>query len=147
MRMSVQLGEVVIERPVEEVFLFISNMENGPRWGRTAATSKDSSGPVSVGTVFLEEADEDGRHVRKVTEVTEFDPPTRFSYTSRYENGVTEQAAITFEPVDGGARVTPAAEVEIPGVPQEQELAFCEEMERAVGALLRSLKEVIESSD
>jgi uncharacterized protein YndB with AHSA1/START domain len=145
--MSIQLGEVFIERPIKEVFLFISNMENGPRWGRTAATSKDSDGPVSVGTVFLEEADEDGRHVRKVTEVTEFDPPTRFSYTSRYENGVSEQAAITFETVDGGTLVTPAAEVEIPGVPQEQESAFSEEMETAVGVLLRSLKEVIESSD
>ena len=147
MRMSVQLGEVFIERPIEEVFLFISNMENGPRWGRTMKTSKDSDGPVSVGTVFLEEAEEDGQQVRKVTEVTEFDPPTRFSYASRYENGVTEQAAITFESVNGGTRVTPAAEVEIPGVPQEQESVFSEEMERVVGVLLRSLKEAIESSD
>lgn len=145
--MSVQLGEVFIERPIEEVFLFISNMENGPRWGRTVATSKDSDGPVSVGTVFLEEAEEDGRQVRKVTEVTEFDPPTRFSYGSRYQNGVTEQAAVSFESIDGGTRVAPAAEVEIPGVPQEQESSFSEEMQKVVGVLLRNLKDVIESSD
>jgi uncharacterized protein YndB with AHSA1/START domain len=147
MRISVRIEGPVINRSIEDVFEFISEMENSPLWGRAAKTTKESDGPVSVGTVFLELAEDDDQQLTKRTEVIEFDPPTRFSYLSRYENGMTELARVTFETVRDGTRVSPEAEVEIPGVPQEQAPTFSQEMKSAVSGLLENLKDVLESPD
>jgi uncharacterized protein YndB with AHSA1/START domain len=145
--MSIRIEGPVINRSIQDVFEFISQMENSPLWGRAAKTNKDSDGPVSVGTVFLELAEDDGQQLTKRTEVIEFDPPTRFSYLSRYENGMTELARVTFETVGDGTRVSPEADVEIPGVPQEQAPTFSQEMRSGVLELLENLKDVLESPD
>lgn len=145
MRMSVQLEGPVIERPIEDVFEFTSNLENSPHWGRTIKTVKDSDGPVSVGTGFREEARIMGRKVKHLSEVTEFGPPTRFSYTNRFENGVTERARITFETVDGGTRLNLAAEVEIGGVAQVLAPFFSLFVKARGGSLLQKLKDTLES--
>ena len=147
MRLSIDLGEVVIDRPIEVVFGFISDMENGPLWGRTTRTTKETDGPVSVGTLFREETRAGEDTLVKQTEVVDCDPLIRFSYTSRYDDGTTEQARISFTSVVGGTRVSPAAEVEIPGVPQDQAQAFSREMETQVRSLLGNLKIVLESPD
>lgn len=145
--MSVRIEGPVINRSIQDVFEFISQMENSPLWGRAVKSTKDSDGPVSVGTVFLELAEDDGQPLSKRTEVIEFDPPTRFSYLSRYENGMTELARVTFETVGDGTRVSPEADVEIPGVPQEQAPTFSQEMRSGVLGLLENLKDVLESPD
>src|SRR5680860_1259758 len=137
MRMSVQLDGPVINRPVEDVFAFVSNFENSPLWGRTIKTVKDSEGPVSVGTVFREEAKIMGRQVKHQSEVSEFEPPTRFFYTNRFENGMTELARITFEKVDGGTRMHLAADVEMVRVPQVLAPFYSLVMKTGVRSLLR----------
>jgi len=145
--MSIRIEGPVINRSIQDVFEFISQMENSPLWGRAAKTTKDSDGPVSVGTVFLELAEDDGQQLTKRTEVIEFDPSTRFSYLSRYENGMTELARVTFETVGDGTRVSPEADVDLPGVPQEQASTFSQEMRSGVLELLENLKDVLESPD
>ncbi len=145
MKMSVRIVGPIVHRPIDAVFEFVSNMENSPLWGRTTETTKTSDGPVEVGTLFLELADDDGRHLPKRTEVIEFDPPTTFSYRSRYDNGMSELARVSFETVGDGVRVIPEAEVEVPGVPQGRASAMSEEMQRMVLGLLENMREVLES--
>ncbi len=42
---------VTIQRPAEDVFAFLADFENIPRWNYAiAATKKTSPGPVGVGT-------------------------------------------------------------------------------------------------
>ena len=147
MRMSIQLDGVVIDRPIEEVFAFVSDFENSPLWGRTIKTVKDSDGPIAVGTTFSEEAKIMGRTMRLESEVTEFDPPTRFFYSNRFENGMSERARFTFESVEGGTRMIPAAEVEMKGVPQMLAPFFAWQMKRLVRSLFKNLKDVLESPD
>ena len=44
---------LVIHRPVEEVFTFVSNYQNSPRWVSGALQhTKVSAGPIGVGTVI-----------------------------------------------------------------------------------------------
>ena len=44
---------LVINRPIEEVFAFISNPENQPRWrAGTLEVARNSSEPLGVGSVF-----------------------------------------------------------------------------------------------
>lgn len=52
MRFYVQL-EVVIERPAADVFDFLANTENAPRWASEfARVEREDSGPIGQGTRF-----------------------------------------------------------------------------------------------
>jgi uncharacterized protein YndB with AHSA1/START domain len=147
MRVLVQLDGPVIKCPIEDVFAFTSNLENSPLWGRTKETVKDSDGPVSVGTVFREEAKILGREVKHQSEITELDPPTKFFYTNRFENGTTERARMTLETVDEGTRVKLVALVEMRRVPQMFAPFFSLFVERRMRSLLEKLKEALEPPD
>jgi uncharacterized protein YndB with AHSA1/START domain len=145
MRMSVQIEGIVIERPIEDVFAFFSDFENSPLWGRTITTVKNADGPVGVGTVFREESKIMGRVLKDQSDVTVFDPPTGISYTSHFENGMSEQARFTFETVDGGTRMNPTADVEVARAPQAFAPIFRWQMKRQVRSLLKNLKDVLEA--
>jgi uncharacterized protein YndB with AHSA1/START domain len=44
---------VIIQRPVEEVFAFLADFENLPKWNDAIVeTTKTSPGPVAVGTTY-----------------------------------------------------------------------------------------------
>jgi uncharacterized protein YndB with AHSA1/START domain len=44
---------VTIRRPVEDVFAFLADFENVPRWNKAILrTRKTSPGPVGVGTTY-----------------------------------------------------------------------------------------------
>jgi hypothetical protein len=47
---------VVINRPVPEVFAFVSDLENDPPWTKSTAVRRTSQGPIGVGTTFVQEA-------------------------------------------------------------------------------------------
>ena len=147
MRMLVQLEGPVISRPIEDVFAFTSNLENSPLWGRTKKTVKDSDGPTSVGTVFREEAKIMGHMVKHQSEVSEFDPATKFSYTNHFENGTTERTRITFETVEEGTRLNVAAEVEMGQIPQVLAPFFARLVEQRMRSLLEKHKAALEPPD
>jgi uncharacterized protein YndB with AHSA1/START domain len=45
--------DLIINRPIREVFVFLSNAENLPRWKATALEVKKSfTGPLGVGSIF-----------------------------------------------------------------------------------------------
>ncbi len=113
MRTSVELEGPIVERSIEDVFAFISNLENSPRWGRTKKTVKDPESPDGVGARFREESRMLGEKVKHQSEIEILDPPTEVSYTNRFENGVIERTRITLESVEGGTRIDIAAEVDI----------------------------------
>lgn len=118
MRTSVELEGPVVDRPIEELFAFVSNLENSPRWGRTRKTVKDPDGPDGVGAVFREEARVLGEKVKHQSEVTRLDPPTEFAYVNRFENGALERTRISLAAVEGGTRIAFFTDVEIDRIPQ-----------------------------
>jgi hypothetical protein len=68
---------VTIRRPVEDVFAFLADFENVPRWNKAILwTRKTSPGPVGVGTTYRQ-----ARTVPSTSEegfeVTGFEPPRR----------------------------------------------------------------------
>ena len=143
---SVRIDELIL-RPVHDVFDFFSNMENSPQWGRSLKTTKESEGPVAVGTVFREESKLMGRSVDLHTVVVECVPPTKFAYTGDFSNGMREHANVTFEAVDGGTRFTLVAEAEMGRVAQFFSSILSRLMQRQVSSLFRNLKSLLESSN
>ena len=147
MRTSVQWEGPVVERPIEDVFAFVGNLENSPKWGRTRKTVRDPNTPDGAGARFLEESRILGQKVKHRSEVTRLDPPRALAYTSRFENGVSERTRITLATVEGGTRLDLAAEVEIEQIPQVLAPLVDLVIKQRMGALAHKLEQTFGPPD
>lgn len=72
-------NRIVIRRPLNEVFRFVSNLENIPKWNNfVTEVMKTSAGPASVGSQFRQTRKTD----HQILQITEFDPPRALTVTS-----------------------------------------------------------------
>ena len=75
-------GEIVIERPIEEVFGLSADARNEPLYNpRILKAEKISAGPIGQGTRFEQTARAIGRTDQMMIEITEYVPPRRLSLT------------------------------------------------------------------
>ena len=96
----------VIDRPIEEVFAFLGDLENNMKWrpGQVEST-KTSPGPIGVGTTYRMINNALGLRLEGEAEVTEYEPNRKF--TSIGKSGFMPIVAQRiFEPIEGGTRVT-----------------------------------------
>jgi uncharacterized protein YndB with AHSA1/START domain len=81
---------VVIDRPIEEVFAFLADGENDPKFSpRVLEIAKTTDGPPGVGTVFASTVKDAGMKTEREFELTEFEPPTRIRWAEVSKNLVT----------------------------------------------------------
>jgi uncharacterized protein YndB with AHSA1/START domain len=102
-------ASVVIDRPIHEVFAFLADGTNDPKFSpRVQHIAKTTDGPIGVGTVFESTVKDAGMKTRRSFELTEFVEPTRIGWTERSKNIVTvPSGGYTFEAVsDTQTRVT-----------------------------------------
>ena len=72
-------NSVTIQRPADEVFAFLADFENIPRWNYAIEeTKKASAGPVGVGTRYHQTRTVPSRNVEGF-EVTVFEPARRLA--------------------------------------------------------------------
>ena len=96
-------GSAVIERPVEEVFAFLADGTNDPKFSpRVLEISKRTDGPVGVGTVFVSRVKDAGMKTEREFEITEFDEPRRIRWKEVSTNLVMAK--------EGGYDLEPAGE-------------------------------------
>ncbi|HSI81785.1 MAG TPA: SRPBCC family protein [Solirubrobacterales bacterium] len=94
-------GQIVIERPVEEVFDFVADERNvyDPR---IVSAEKLTDGPVGGGTRFRSETRGfGGRVVPMLVELRTYERPRRLASTTRAA-GIEIDSALDFEPVPEG---------------------------------------------
>ena len=108
-------GEIVIRRPVEEVFDFVADERNEPRYNpRMVRAEKVTPGAIGVGTRFA--AQMKGRRPIDMTiEFTDFERPHRLASHTRLR-AMEIRGALTFDPVPQGTRMRWAWELEPHGV-------------------------------
>ena len=83
-------GTAVIERPIEEVFAFLADGENDPKFSpRVLEITKASEGPPGVGTVYASTVKDAGMKTKREFKITEFEPPTRIRWAEVSKNIVT----------------------------------------------------------
>ena len=107
---------VVIDRPIDEVFEFVSDVENNSLWQPSFLEGKQtSSGSLGVGTTITTTSRYLGFRMKSDWEVVEFEPNKK--YVAKSISG-REQAkgTWTFEPVANGTRVDLVAEMGISGL-------------------------------
>src|SRR5215207_3141315 len=99
---------VVIERPIEEVFAFLADGENDPKFSpRVQEITKTTDGPPGVGTVYASTVKDAGMTTKREFRLTEFDPPTRIRWAELSKNLVTApEGGYDLTPDGSGTRLT-----------------------------------------
>src|SRR5919202_2998489 len=110
--------EIVIHRPVEEVFDFMADGRNEPQYNpHMLRAEQTSAGPIGRGTRFRTEVMTRGRSMEMAYEITAYERPQRLaSRLSKPLPVMDVQSTETFEPARGGTRMRWVWDVEPRGV-------------------------------
>ncbi len=134
-----------INRPVEDVFAFVSNSENLPRWRATALEVKKTfEGPPGVGGVFKGRYAFLGRQFEGDLVITAHEPNR--TYAAKLAAGPFPlETRYTLEPSEGGTRLNFVAEGEPGGFFKLAEPLVVSLAKRSYEADLHNLKEMLEA--
>lgn len=136
---------LVINRPIAEVFAFISNGENLPRWrAATLEISKISSEPTRVGSKFRGRFAFLGRPFEGNLEVIAHEPIRSYA-TRMVEGPFPLEARYSLEPVEGGTQLTLVIDGEPGGFFKLAEPLVVRLAKRSYESDLQNLKEMLEA--
>jgi hypothetical protein len=98
-------GEIVINRPVDEVFDFVADARNEPRYNpRMLRAEKLTPGPIGLGTRFRDEIKSMGRPAEITIEIIGYERPRRLT-DSIGMSTMEIRGGLTFDPVPAGTRM------------------------------------------
>ncbi len=136
---------VVINRPTEEVFAFVADIEKMSQWMSELVEAKQTSeGPVGVGTTVNAVANVLGRRAENIQEVTEYEPNSKFAIKSA-SGPVASKDEFTFESVAGGTKVTRVTEAELGGFFKLAEPLVARMLRRQFETNFANLKDLLEA--
>lgn len=137
---------ITIERSPHDVFVFVSDLENVPKWNYAIVeTQKTSDGPVRVGTTYRQVRALPSRS-EETLHVTELEPDRRFVVHGRlgpFEGTLTYE----FEDVGGRTRLTNKADIEGRGIKRLAAPIVSGRVRDAVTANLETLKRLLEGKE
>lgn len=108
-------GELVINRPIDEVFDFVADEQNEPRYNpRIRRAEQLSPGPIGRGTRFRAEAVTLGRTVGMTIEYTAYERPRRLA-SSIHMAAADILGTLRFDPVPSGTRMSWSWEMRLRG--------------------------------
>ncbi len=108
-------GEIIIGRPVEDVFDFVADECNEPRYNaQMRSAEKISQGPIGLGTRYRAEVVSGRQVVPMAIEVTGFERPRMLASTTRMSS-MDVRYALTFDPVSQGTRMRWEGDVKLKG--------------------------------
>jgi uncharacterized protein YndB with AHSA1/START domain len=140
-------GEIVINRPVEEVFDFVADERNEPRYNpRMPRVEKLSPGPVGLGSRFRAEMRTRPRPMEMTTEFTGYERPRRLASTTRMSR-MDIRGTLSFDPVPGGTRMRWSWELEPHGLLQLMTPLASPIGARGERAIWTSLKRLLEAQE
>lgn len=137
---------VEIDRPVEEVFTYVSDVGNYPEWmAHVVDVQTRTSAPPQRGERFVVAIRSVGRRFETPFERTSYEAHRRC--TDRAVGGPIpgQRWHSTFQEVPGGTRVTRAVEVESRGLLRLLEPLQKRAVERQLAEDLQTLKHVVEA--
>lgn len=137
-------ASIVINRPVEEVFSYLMDVNNWPEWTGFPELEQTSEGPVGVGTTFRGVSEFLGRSGEWTSEVTAYEPNRKFQQKIIWGSMSIEQSSI-FEPVEGGTKYTQIGEGETGGIFKMATPVVNRMMKKQLESNLAKLKEVLEA--
>ena len=134
-----------INRPLQEVFDFMTNPANFAQWQNGTKSAKwASNDPVGVGSIFNSVGEMMGREMKMDLEITQWSPPTVWGIKG--QSGPMKFEAISkFESKDGGTQVTQTFEGEVGGLFSIAEGLAIKQLQKQVENDGNTLKKVLEA--
>ncbi len=134
---------VMIRRPIEQVFGFLADFENIPRWNYAIVeTRKVSQGPVGVGTIYQQVRSVPSRSEEHF-EVTAHNPPRHLEIQGQL-GPFPSRLSYALDAVPAGTRVTNSVKLDLRGPSRVLGPVAVPRVRDAVAANLRELKELLE---
>jgi len=133
----------VVQRPPADVFAFLADAENDPRWRPGVMDISRASGE-GVGARYKQGMKGPmGRRIAADIEITELRPNELIVFRA-VEGPVRPTGRYELTPADGGTQVRFVLEAEVSGIKRLMSPMVQKQMDREVGNLER-LKQVLES--
>ena len=134
---------LTIRRPVEDVFAFLADFENVPKWNYAIVeTTKVSPGPVGVGTTYQQIRSAPSRS-EEAFEVTVFEPASRLEVRGGL-GPFTARVSYLLEPAGSGTTLTNAVDLRSSGLLTLVAPLATSRVKHAVAANLDTLKQLLE---
>jgi len=106
---------IVIDRPIEELFAFLPDLENDVKWRSEWVEAVNTSGDsLGVGATFRLTSEFLGRRIPTVYEVIEYEPDRSAAWKTM-SGPLPLIFRRTFERLEGGTRVATRYEAEVGG--------------------------------
>ena len=140
---------ITIERPLDQVWDFLTNLENTPKWDiGVRETRVTSQGLAGLGTTFQNIGPFLGRESVRDYEVTTYDPQRKVSVTLRTPSKVIRRAEVTyaFDAVPNGTRLTFVGLIEFAGMFKVLQPIITRRAEEDGRGDLANLKKLLETA-
>src|SRR5215211_1456708 len=112
---NLDLG-TLIDRPVKDVFAFVSDLNNMSKWNSAVVSLQQvTPGDVGVGTKFKSVGEMMGRRIEGEVQVTSYEPDTKTGFQMN-AGPMQINVTISFKPVGTGSKVSLNAEGNPAGV-------------------------------
>jgi hypothetical protein len=137
--------EIVINRPIEEVFDFMADGRNEPHYNPHMLRAEQMpTGPIGRGTQFRTELTTNGRSMEMIYEITAYERPYRLAART-IKGPIDVQGTETFAPVPAGTRMRWVWEMEPHGVFKLMSPLIARGSRQNLGALLATIKRLLEA--
>jgi uncharacterized membrane protein len=136
---------ITINRPVNEVFAFVSNMENGPKWQpELSEVRRITKGPVKIGSQFSSARIIMGQKLETIIEFVAYEPNSKYTIKSISGPLPFEQTTL-FESTAEGTKLTTKIELFPSGDMAQAEPMLAETLKQEMETDFDGLKKLLES--
>ncbi len=136
---------IIIDRPLAEVFAFVSDQTNGPRWqSGLLEVRRMTEGPLRVGTQNTAVRKFMGRRLEVTNEYTKFEQDTEYAFRST-SGPVKFEAAYVVESTAEGTKLTSRLAMHAAGLFGMAEPLIAASLRRELEANLGDLKDLLEA--
>lgn len=136
---------IFINRPQQEVFDFVTNLANDPKWQSTIeSVERTSEGPIGAGSTWRYVGKLLGRRIETEIQMTRYDPPKQASVKG-ISGPVPFENTYKFESKGNGTQVSVMGQAEVGGFFKLAEGLVGKQMEKQIEAGLTALKLVLEA--
>lgn len=138
-------NSVTINRPPEEVFAFVTEPSNEPKWHTDVLEARRTSdGPMGVGATIEFLVSFMGK--KKVDLVVrDYDPPRRMVVETTSQGSLMPTFTFSFETVDRGTRLNRQGDIRTSGLVKLLEPLMRRASPRRIDGFLANLKHILEA--
>ena len=141
---------VFINRPLQEVFDFLSEPANLSKWNRNFASAEwTSSHAPGLGSTYKVLAKMSGGKNEGLFQITQWDPPQRYSYQSisRLPFPLESiESAVTLAPKENGTQITFESQFGLVGILKFAEGMFSKLAKKGDGENFDTVKRLLEAN-